>query len=331
MDIIVFGGATNDLYVPLPSPPANIQTERKGQRTKKWLRLPYANKLLAPGMILDTGGGAGNVSVGLSKLGFTVGMVVMVGDDLEGQLVFKNMKKDGVRTNFIKINKKYPTSLSVDLTIPGEDRTVVSYRGANDHMNEARWSFGKMAPRQAIVATHLSGQSHKLLPQIRKLKKDNPELLFVWNPGWTQIKKGLGALKSTLKLVDIINVNEREAGQILGPLARGKNYKQLAAKLGEFGPKVVLITRGRVGAYGWSAEEQHYAIPLPTKRLNVTGAGDSFTSGFTAGYLRSGGDIKVGLQYGTANGSYVVTEIGSQHGLLTKTKIKKIAPAVKLK
>ncbi|MFC1632914.1 carbohydrate kinase family protein [Patescibacteria group bacterium] len=330
MDILVFGGATNDLYVPLPDP-IHIQTERKGKQAKKWLRIPYSTKVLADGMVLGTGGGAANVAVGLSKLGHSVALAAMIGNDVEGQLVLDNMKRAGVKTDCVKINKKEATGLSVDLTIPGEDRTVIAQRGANNHMDKVKWPLSKMTPRKAIVVMHLSGTSHRMLSQIRKIKKANPELLLAWNPGSTQLTKGLKALQSTLKVTDILNLNEREARELLGRSANRLSYQKVAAKIGEFGPKVVLITRGRVGAYGWSAEEQAYAIPLPTKRLNVTGAGDSFTSGFVAGYLEHGDDIKKGLQYGTANGSYVVTKVGAQHGLLTDKQIKRIARTVKFK
>ena len=56
-------------------------------------------------------GGAGNVAMNLSLLGADVTCVGIVGDDLWGKKLLSILRNEGIKTDFIEIIDKHPTTL----------------------------------------------------------------------------------------------------------------------------------------------------------------------------------------------------------------------------
>ena len=80
-------------------------------------------------------------------------------------------------------------------------------------------------------------------------------------------------LKATLKLVDVITINDEEARQLSG------EYSLVAAarKIHAMGPKYVVIKKGEHGALLFQDEHMFFAPALPLEEVfDPTGAGDTF-------------------------------------------------------
>lgn len=127
-------------------------------------------------------------------------------------------------------------------------------------------------------------------------------------------------LALTLKLVDILLINDTEAKMIGGetnlPRAArkvlGKGPKGLVIKHGEYGATIFF----REGAFG-IGHHPFRAPALPIEEVkDPTGAGDSFAGGFM-GYLASQEEInrealKRALFYGGVMGSFAVEQFGTE-------------------
>ena len=102
---------------------------------------------------------------------------------------------------------------------------------------------------------------------------------------WMDI--ALDELHKTLKLVDLLIVNDEEARQLSGEYSLVKASKVIRA----IGPKYLIIKKGEHGALLFHGENVFFAPALPLEEVfDPTGAGDTFAGGFM-GYLASTDDI----------------------------------------
>jgi len=128
---------------------------------------------------------------------------------------------------------------------------------------------------------------------------------------WMDI--ALDELKTTLKKVDVITINDEEARQLSGEYS----LVTAARKIHAMGPKYVVIKKGEHGALLFHNEEVFFAPALPLEEVfDPTGAGDTFAGGF-AGFLARSGDItfenmKQALIYGSCLASFTVEKFGTE-------------------
>jgi sugar/nucleoside kinase (ribokinase family) len=127
-------------------------------------------------------------------------------------------------------------------------------------------------------------------------------------------------LRETLRLVDILMINDSEAKM----LANEPNLPRAAQKVLALGPKALVIKHGeygatiffRQGAFG-VGKHPFRAPALPIEEVkDPTGAGDSFAGGFM-GYIASQKElnrevIKRALFYGGVMGSFAVEQFGTE-------------------
>lgn len=122
---------------------------------------------------------------------------------------------------------------------------------------------------------------------------------------WIEGKRD--SLIETLKLVDILLINDGEARE----LSREPNLVKAAEKILSFGPKALVIKRGEYGALMFQKGKIFSAPAYPLESVfDPTGAGDSFAGGFM-GYLSSTmnfeeANIRKAIIFGSVMASYNV-------------------------
>jgi len=123
----------------------------------------------------------------------------------------------------------------------------------------------------------------------------------------------LDELKSVMKRIDVITINDEEARQLSGEYSLVK----AAEVIHQMGPKYVVIKKGEHGALLFHNEHVFFAPALPLKDVfDPTGAGDTFAGGF-AGYLTqseniSFGNMKNAIIYGSNLASFCVEKFGTE-------------------
>lgn len=120
-------------------------------------------------------------------------------------------------------------------------------------------------------------------------------------------------LLETLKLVDVLTINDAEARQLSGEYSLVK----AARKILQLGPKYLIIKKGEHGALLFDEDTIFSAPALPLADVfDPTGAGDTFAGGFI-GYLAKVGTInfnnmKNAIIYGSALASFCVEKFGTE-------------------
>ena len=127
-------------------------------------------------------------------------------------------------------------------------------------------------------------------------------------------------LKETLKLVNVLLINDAETKMLAGE----KSLPRAARKVLSMGPQALVVKHGEYGATIFFKEgafgigsHPFRAPALPIEEVkDPTGAGDSFAGGFM-GYIASQGELnrevlKRALFYGGVLGSFAVEEFGTE-------------------
>lgn len=153
-----------------------------------------------------------------------------------------------------------------------------------------------------------------LAPAIQKSviqqMKNRPKLIVMDTMNfWMEI--AMPELEETLKLVDVLMVNDSEARQLSGQFSLVKAAKQIM----KMGPKYLIIKKGEHGALLFHENEVFFAPALPLEDVfDPTGAGDTFAGGFM-GHIAKTKDIsfenmKTAIIVGSALASFCVEKFG---------------------
>jgi sugar/nucleoside kinase (ribokinase family) len=153
--------------------------------------------------------------------------------------------------------------------------------------------------------------------------KNRPKLIVMDTMNfWMDI--AMDDLLETIKLVDVLTINDAEARQLSGEYSLVKAAK----KIQEMGPKYVIIKKGEHGALLFHKDQVFSAPALPLAEVfDPTGAGDTFAGGFI-GYLSKVGTInfnnmKNAIIFGSALASFCVEKFGTERIMdLTQEEIQ---------
>jgi len=140
-DIITFGSATQDIYLKSEK---FLPVFGKEFTTGKGICLPLGSKIEVEDIFFTSGGGGTNTAATFANQGFKVAYCGMVGDDNFGKLITDELKKYGIDTSLIKKTEKMPTNIAVLLMQPGNDRTLLVYRGASDLLGKKDIPWAKI-------------------------------------------------------------------------------------------------------------------------------------------------------------------------------------------
>jgi len=321
-DIITIGGATRDIMfytgegLVVPNP-------KKELTRQELVCFEYGAKISIKESFFTLGGGGNNAAVSFSRLGLKTAAVLALGDDDNGKAVVENLKKNKVETKFIQIIKNQKTGFSFILTLGrSRERTIFLYRGANDKLRISKDELRNLKTKWIYVSS-LSGDNwQEILSKVQGKGK------LAWNPGGRQIKAGKRGLANFASLLEVFIVNKDEAIELVlsDPSYRKRKAdflnqpKNLLLILKEWGPKIVIVTDGRKGAYVYDGKRVYFspAASIEKKVVDRTGVGDAFGSSFVAGLMIYNGVIEKALKLAIINSASVTTEIGAQNGLLTR-------------
>jgi sugar/nucleoside kinase (ribokinase family) len=254
------------------------------------------------------GGAASYIALATSYFTKNTKLVAVVGDDFPQDFI-KTLQNRGVSTEGLQIKEgeksffwsgKYHTDMNsrdtlvTELNVLGDFDPIVpaSYQDCEFLM------LGNLSPKVQQTV-------------IERLTK-RPKLIVMDTMNfWMEI--ALDDLKETIKLVDVLTINDEEARQLSGEYSLVK----AAAKIQAMGPKYLIIKKGENGALLFHGKDVFFAPALPLEEVfDPTGAGDTFAGGFI-GYLAKTGDIsfenmKNAIIYGSAMASFCVEKFGTE-------------------
>lgn len=276
-------------------------------------KIPYKKLTVVSGV-----GNAPNASVSAARLGLSSVCVSHVGDDQHGKDCIDNLRKNKVDTSLIQIQKGFDTNYHFVMSFDAERTILIKHAEFNYDFPSI--ISGLPAPKWIYFSSVASNSIHYHEQIVDYLKK-NPTTKLAFQPGTFQINLGSEKLKELYEHTEVFFCNKEEAQKILH--TDESDFVVLLQKMHELGPKIVCITDGPEGAYASDGEHSwfHPIYPDPAPPVERTGAGDSFSSTFTAA-LALGKSVPEALSWGPVNSMNVVQHIGAQEGLLTRGELE---------
>jgi ribokinase len=296
-DVVSFGSAVVDVFV------HTDMSEKKG-----FMNYPIGEKILIKNLKFDVGGAGTNTAVAFSRLGLKTGCICEFGDDENGNRIKQLLKKEKVK--FLgKTIKGELTGYSVILDSKGGDRTILTYKGANDEVSIN--DIIKFKTKWLYFSSLLGKSFHTQKELALKLKKRRGTKL-AYNPSSYQIKNM--NLSSLLKITDILILNKQEAEMLLRKY--DLREKNLLIGLHNLTKGIIVITDKDKLITCYDGNKKYSLVPhKDVKVVERTGAGDAFASGFVAGRI-VGKTIEDSLKLGLRESEAVIQHFGAKNNLI---------------
>jgi ribokinase len=231
-----------------------------------------------------------------------------VGDDVAGRAILEDLHKDGVDTSLVGTsNNGYGSGFSCILLAPSGERTIMAYRGASSHYSIKQTDFHDVVP-DWIFLTSLEGNFEVLETVFKYAQRHNIKVAF--NPGKKELAQK-AQLKKLIPQLTILSMNKEEMQSIYP----GETLEELVTAANKDVHYVVVTDgpKGAVAADRWHIVKAGMYEDVPV--IDRTGAGDAFSSGFTA-MIAAGESLEWAVTYASANSTSVVGKIGAKAGIM---------------
>ena len=269
---------------------------------------------LVDGVIDETratpGGCGANVAVGLRRLGFATGVALVLGDDSGGHAFRDALAEAGVDVRNVTLLAGERSSHAYLFCSPDGELQNFYFPGAADAWRGDLRLVGLDEVRLALVTVNHLPYNQQFVAQCA-----GAGVPIAW-----QLKPDIAAypphaVEAFARASRLIFCNRREARYLLESLG----VPDLRA-LFALGVQAVVTTLGGDGAQV-TTEDGDWTVPaVPVTAVDTTGAGDAFTSGYLAGYLR-GLAPDICARMGAVAASFVVEAVGCQTNLPDETRL----------
>lgn len=271
-------------------------------------KVPFEEAYFVPAV-----GNSPNAAVAAAKLSLKSALVTNLGDDEYGKDCLAALRAAGVAQKFVIAHEGSRTNHHYVLWYHDERTILIKhevYPYVLPDIGEPSW----------IYLSSMGETSLEFHGQISKYLADHPDIKMAFQPGTFQIRFGADKLKDIYRRSEVVFCNKEESQRILG--SGEEDIKKLLEGMRSLGPRIAVITDGKEGAYASDGKWSWFMPGYPDIKppLERTGAGDAFSSTFTAA-LCLGLDIETALRWAPINSMSVVQAVGAQAGLLTRQQI----------
>lgn len=311
-DFVAIGDTTIDAFIRIKEAAVNCDIDKEHCQ----LCLDFADKIPYESVtVVPAVGNSANAAVAAARLGLKSAFVGNVGADQNGKDCIKSFETNNVYTKFIKIHRDKKTNYHYVLWYQDERTILIKHE-------EFDYSMPDIGLPKWIYLSSLGENSASFHSEVADYLKKNPEVNLAFQPGTFQMKFGVERLMEIYKLTKVFICNLQEAQRILN--TKEESPIKLAKMIANFGPKIVVVTDGRKGAYSYDGQEILFMplYPDPRNPYERTGAGDAFSSTLISA-LAMGKKLEDALMMAPINSMSVVQKIGAQEGLLTLPEIER--------
>jgi sugar/nucleoside kinase (ribokinase family) len=267
-------------------------------------RVPLADeKLLGRKLGVFGGGTAANVACAAARLGLKVAAFGRVGADADGTMLLAENTKLGISNDHMTVTD-HPTASAMIIVNAGGEKALVYAPMPGIAFDETRFIQAAKVSR-VVYAMPYDIEEFTAISQIARA---NGCLIAIDIEA--AVAPNRERLEALLKLSDIVFMNEP------GFLATATEplTTDAIAKLLDFGPQLITVTRAAEGAISVSCDEALTQCSFPTTLVDATGAGDCFNGAFLAAHI-SGQSLAETLRFACAAAAINVSAVGARTAL----------------
>ena len=297
--VVVVGSLNADLVVQVERMPTPGETVRGSE------------------LVVLPGGKGANQAAAAALLGGRVAILGAVGDDAHGQLLLDAAARAGVDTRSVVRLAGVATGTAVISVDAQAENSIIISPGANGHLNpeHLREDFFTGA---AVLCLCLEVSEATVLTAARYARAAGAQVLLNLSP-YQPVGEEL------LDQVDVLLVNDHEAGDLLGRDVVEAGWDAVLAALVAHGVRRAVVTLGSRGSVVLdstaSAGEQVVAVPaVAVEAVDTTGCGDAFT-GALAEQIAAGRTLVEAAHFAARVAALAATRAGAQSSYPTRDQL----------
>jgi sugar/nucleoside kinase (ribokinase family) len=267
---------------------------------------------------IQNGGDCLNAAIDLRRLGNTIGLAGLVGNDILGRYLLDVLKNNQIETKGVRITDEARTSSVIAAINSKGERVFFYYGGTND-----LFSFEDLKPAEIeqFDIIHVGGTfllpcfdgdgAAKLFELAHQFGK-----LTTMDVTWDTTGRWMQIIEPCLKHLDLFMPSVGEAEKITGETRPENMAKVLIGQ----GVKNVIVKLGKEGCYVNAFGQNFYFPAYDVPVVDTTGAGDSFVSGILTGISR-GWNIKKSVRFASAVSAFCIQSLGATTGVPSFEKV----------
>ncbi len=258
---------------------------------------------------IDGGGPVATAVVAVQRLGTPAGFIGTCGSDRLGDIKMQTLIEQGLDVSQVA-RRPGPEDQTVLVSVHAEtgERVFSGYK---------HWARTPLTPdeinRDYIVAAdylHLDGaHAEAALVAARWMHEAGKTVVLDGSSTHEPVRPAMRAL---VEECDILI-----AGSGFGPALTGlSDLWEVGEAMLHMGPKVVVQTEGKDGAYTVTRDERFHTPSFDVEVLDTTGAGDVFHGAYIVGQLQ-GWNVRQTAQFATAVSALKLRKLGGRAGIPT--------------
>lgn len=265
------------------------------------------------------GGKGANQAVAAARLGGEVTFISSLGNDDAGKEMKRHFEKEGIHTNYIITDPSSPSGTAFIFVSEAGENCIAVIPGANGTLSPDKLEGAQQAFKDCDIVVLQGEIPHETVSAaVQKAAALGKKVLLNPAPAYK-------VDKDTLKQVDILIVNEVEAGVVSGVTYSTDNLPAIAEKLLGYGIRNVIVTLGGDGVYMRNSvgEFRLSSYNCMIEVVDTVGAGDTFCGAIATKADKALLDLDA-LRFANAAAGISVSRYGAQPSIPTLSEVERL-------
>ncbi|MFJ7510869.1 ribokinase [Peribacillus simplex] len=263
--------------------------------------------VLGESFITVPGGKGANQAVAAARLGAEVSMVGCVGDDVYGEIILENLKKNHVNTEYVE-PVTGSASGTAHITLSEGDNSIIVVKGANDYITPEYVQKAKKVIEESDIVMVQQEIPEETVEYLAELCKTLQKRLLL-NPAPARKLS-----EAVIQQASFLTPNEHEFEILFNGRDRTKVLTEHPNKL--------FITEGKNGVRYFDGHEEKVVPSFEVEAVDTTGAGDTFNAAFAVA-VAEGKSFDECLLFANRAASISVTKLGAQGGMPQRIEVER--------
>ncbi|UYY98995.1 ribokinase [Peribacillus frigoritolerans] len=263
--------------------------------------------VLGESFITVPGGKGANQAVAAARLGAEVSMVGCVGDDVYGEIILDNMKKNHVNTKYVE-PVTGSASGTAHITLSEGDNSIIVVKGANDFITPEYVEKAKKVIEESdivLVQQEIPEETVEYLADLCNMLQKR----LLLNPAPARKLS-----EAVIQQASFLTPNEHE----FEILFDGRDRTEVLTEY----PNKLFITEGKNGVRYFDGHEEKVVPSFEVEAVDTTGAGDTFNAAFAVA-VAEGKSFDESLLFANRAASISVTKLGAQGGMPQRVEVER--------
>ncbi|MDM5209994.1 ribokinase [Peribacillus sp. NJ4] len=263
--------------------------------------------VLGESFITVPGGKGANQAVAAARLGAEVSMVGCVGDDVYGEIILENLKKNHVNTKYVE-PVTGTASGTAHITLSEGDNSIIVVKGANDFITPEYVQKAKKVIEESDIVMVQQEIPEETVEFLAELCNTLQKKLLL-NPAPARKLS-----ETVIQQASFLTPNEHEFEILFNGRDRTKVLTEYPNKL--------FITEGKNGVRYFDGHEEKVVPSFVVEAVDTTGAGDTFNAALAVA-VAEGKSFDECLLFANRAASISVTKLGAQGGMPQRKEVER--------